>query len=225
MSFFKRVTLTVSSQLEQMIGEIENHDAVVEAGIRESRRLYAKAKVRHARMRQDGERLRRKLDGLRADERTWRERALRCDAKGEGEGEEKALACLSRAKRAGSQAESLAETYRRHAEVERHLGREIDGLRQRVETLEHRRALMRSREATADASARIRETDSGTLLDLNDTFERWEIRLTEAELTTDSICDNDPFEAEFAADEERASLRAELEALRRDPEEKSGGVR
>ena len=48
MSFFRRVTLAVSTQLDRMVGEIENHDAVVEAGIRESRRLYARARVRHA---------------------------------------------------------------------------------------------------------------------------------------------------------------------------------
>lgn len=222
MSFFKRVTLAVSTQLDRMVGEIENHDAVVEAGIRESRRLYAKARVRHSRMRQDGERLRRKLDGLRADERAWRERAMRCDTTAEGE--EKALMCLSRAKRAGAQAESLAESYRRHAEIESHLGREIDGLKQRVETLEHRRHLMRSREATADAAARIRETDTGALLDLDDTFDRWEIRLTEAELTTDSLCETDPFEAEFVAEEEREGLKAELETLRRDREDRPGGA-
>ncbi|MBK1723594.1 PspA/IM30 family protein [Thiocystis violacea] len=222
MSFFKRVTLAVSTQLDRMVGEIENHDAVVEAGIRESRRLYAKAKVRHARMRQDGDRLRRKLDALRADEQAWRERALSCEPTADGE--DKALMCLSRAKRAASQAESLAESYRRHVEVESHLGGEIDGLRQRVETLEHRRQLMRSREATADAASRIRETDTGALFDLDDTFERWEIRLTEAELTTDTLCDSDPFASEFVAAEERAALKAELEALKRNREGRSGGV-
>ncbi len=170
MSFIKRVTLAVSTQVDRMVGEIENHDAVVEVGIRESRRLYAKAKVRHACMRQDGERLHRRLDGLRADTTAWRERALTCEQSDEGE--DRALMCLSRAKRSAVQAESLAETYRHHIEVETHLGHEIDALRQRVESLEHRRQLMRSREATADAASRIRETDSGALLNLDDTFER-----------------------------------------------------
>jgi phage shock protein A len=220
MSFFRRVTLAVSTQLDRMVGEIENHDAVVEAGIRESRRLYAKARVRHERMRQDGERLKRRLDGLRRDEGLWRERALACAAVPEGE--EKALTCLSRAKRAASQAEAAAETYRQHTEVARRLGHEIDGLRQRVETLEHKRQLMRSREATAEAASRIRETDQGALLDLDDTFERWEIRLTEAELTTDTLCDSDPLEAEMVAAEERADLRAELESLKRQAGRRSG---
>ena len=42
-------------------------DAVVEAGIRESRRLYAKAAVRHGRVQEEGRRLREKLETLRAD--------------------------------------------------------------------------------------------------------------------------------------------------------------
>lgn len=223
MSFFRRITLAVSTQLDRMVGEIENHDAVVEAGIRESRRLYAKARVRHARMQHDGERLRRKLDGLHTDEQAWRERALSCPATPEGE--EKALMCLSRAKRAAAQAESLSETYRHHVEVESHLGREIDALRQRVETLEHKRQVMRSREATAEAASRIRETDTGALLDLDETFERWEVRLTEAELGSDSLCDSDPFAAEFVAAEERAALREELADLKRDRDGRTGGAR
>jgi len=223
MSFFKRVTLAVSTGIERMVGEIENHDAVVEAGIRESRRLYAKAKVRHARMQEDGLRLRRRLDGLRADEKAWRERALSCPATPEGE--EKAIACLSRAKRSAEQAESLTDTVRRHLEVEARLGHEIEGLRQRVESMENRRQIMRSREATASAASRIRETDTGGLIDLDDTFERWEIRVTESELTTDTLSDTDPLESEFVAAESRAALKAELEALRRDRDGLSGGAR
>jgi hypothetical protein len=41
------------------------------------------------------------------------------------------------------------------------------------------------------------------------------MRVSEAELTTDALPTRDPMEADFVAEEERASLAAELDDLRR----------
>lgn len=208
MSVFRRITTTLSAQVDRLVGEIENHDAIVETGIRENRRALAKAKVRLARMHEDGERMRRRLDGLRRDAEAWRRRALA------NEDEERAIECLRRAKAAAAQAESLGRSHCAHQEVEQRLTREVDAVRRRVDGLEHRRSLMRSREATADAASRIRETESGSALDLDDTFERWEIRVTEAELQSGEAAPLDAFESELIAGEERSALRAELAELK-----------
>ncbi|EIC20126.1 PspA/IM30 family protein [Thiorhodovibrio frisius] len=222
MSLFKRFTVAVSTRLDRLVGDIENHDAVVEVGIRDSRRLFAQAKVRHQRLCRDGESLRQRLEGLREDERSWRERALACEPTPAGE--DKALQCLRRAHQAARQVASLEQTWQQHQMVERRLAAEIDSLRERVAQLEHRRSLMRSREATATAAVRLHEIDRDPALDLDDTFERWEIRLTEAEMTVDSAVDSDPFEAEFVAAEERDALQAELQALRREQQSQVAGA-
>lgn len=217
MSLIKRLTLAVSSRVEQLVGEIENHDAVVEAGIRECRRLYARAAVRHTRMRAEGERLCARRDGLKREAVAWRERA-RTTAD-----EEQALECLRRARQAAEQAQSLDQACARHAALEQRLAEEIARLRQRVADLEHRRQLMRSRAVTADAASRIRDTEDGTRLDLDEVFERWEVKVTEAEIESDAAPPTDAFAAGFTAEEERAALRAELAALRAaatDPEER-----
>lgn len=213
MSIFKRVTLAVSAQLDRLVGELENHDAVVEAGIRDSRRLYAQAKVRHGRLCHEGEGLRRRLAALRSDEQRWRERALDCDSKPSDE--DMALECLSRARKAAEQAAALEVAYQNHLGVERRLAAQIAALRERVDTLQHRRSLMRTRQAAAAAAGRIQAADMEPTHALEETFERWEVQLTEAELGSAEPAETDTFEAAFLASEERASLRAELDALRR----------
>ncbi|MBK5968472.1 MULTISPECIES: PspA/IM30 family protein [Thiorhodovibrio] len=223
MSLIKRFTVAVSTRLDRLVGDLENHDAVVEVGIRESRRLYAQAKVRYQRLQRDGEALRRQLEERRTDERNWRERALSCEPNAAGE--EKALQCLKRARQAAREAASLEQAWQQHQSVERRLAADIDALRERVAQLAHRRSLMRSREATADAAVRVREAECDPQLDLDETFERWEIRLTEAEMAADQSAQlnavglhavgSDPFEEEFLVAEERAALHAELTALRR----------
>lgn len=239
MSLFKRVSVAVSTRLDRLVGELENHDAVVEAGIRESRRLYAQAKVRYQRLQRDGESLRRRIAQCRADARSWRERALACTPTGAGE--EKALQCVRRARQSEREAASLEQRWQQHQAVERRLAADIDALRERVAQLAHRRSVMRGREATAHAAARVRQAECDPRLDLDETFERWEIRLTEAEMAAEDSAPlgslgshalascmgdgssvdggafgSDPFEAGFLVAEERDALRAELAALRRE---------
>lgn len=209
MSIFKRLTATLSAQVDQLVGEIENHDAVVAAGIRDARRAYATARVRLARLMRDGERLRERLAALRAERDTWRGRAAGCDD------EQRGLDCLRRARRAAAEADALADTLTRHEATTRRLAADVDGLRRHIEDLEHRRRLMRSRCASADAAARLAALDGAPSLDLDDTFERWEIRITESEVTADAGSDADGLAAAFDADEEETALRAELADLKR----------
>ncbi len=208
MSILKRFSATLTSRVDQLVGEIENHDAVVEAGIRDARRAYATAKVRQARLCRDGARLQTRVDALRAQSATWRERAAGCAD------EERALECLRRAKRAGAEADALADSLREQTSTERRLAADIDALRRRVEGLEQRRGLLRSRAASADATARLAELDTHRGDDLEEIFERWEVRIGEREILS-GTCTEDRLADDFEAEEERAELRAELAALKR----------
>lgn len=208
MAFVKRVRASLAARVDQLVGEIENHEAVIEAGIRDRRRAYAQAKIRLGRLRQEGEHLRRRIERCRSEASAWRDRALR------SEDEEAGLECMRRYKRAAEQGHALTETLGPHAEVERRLAREIERMHQRVLTLEHRRHLLRSREAAADAAVRIRVNAPDTSLDLEDALERWEVRVVEGELGCDAGPEGDSFEASFLAEEERTALRTELAALK-----------
>mgnify|MGYP006273269267 CR=1 FL=1 len=208
MSIFKRLSATLSAQVDQLVGEIENHDAVIEAAIHDARRAYATAKVRLARLQADGERLRERRDGLRAQADTWRRRAAGCAEEARG------LECLRRAKRTDAEADALTRTLAQHTTTAR-LTTDVDGLRRRVEALEYRRRLMRSRAAGADAAARLADLDASPALDMDDAFERWEIRIAEQQVRAapgDHM--DEGFAAAFDADEAGAALRAELAALK-----------
>lgn len=183
MSLLKHVTVAISTRLDRLVGELENHDAVVEVGIREQRRLYAQAKVRHQRLHQEGEALRQRLAQWQAEEQRWRERALGCESSSAGE--DTALQCLQRAREAARQAAALQPAWQQHQAIEQRLSGEIQDLRERMLRLEHRRALMRSREASAQARVQVRTAECGVQPDLNETFERWEMRLSETEIAAE----------------------------------------
>lgn len=208
MSIVKRIAATVTARVDQLVGEIENHDAVVEAGIREARQAYARAHVRHARMAQEGQRLRDQITTLETSAAQWQERAAAT------KDDQRALDCLRRRREAEARSRSLRQSLERHRAVEERQARELAAIRERVTGFEHQRQLLRSREATADAAQRIDRFEQTERIGVDDALERWEVRVTESEIGNLGVPEYDPIEEEYLSAEDDASLRAELDALK-----------
>jgi phage shock protein A len=209
MSLFKRISATLFSRVDQAVSQIENHDAVIDASIRDARRVAAHAKVRLTRVRNDGQRLRAKLESLRQAEASWTERARACA----GTDEDTALECLRRRRVCQRQSQELESTLDRHGELERRLTTEVQDLESRVSDISQQRNLMRTRQSAADALRSINAIDSTAAIDIDDTFERWEIQITEAELAAGHTDTTDNLERQFLKAEDREVLRAELRAI------------
>lgn len=209
MSVLKRLTTTLWSRVDHAVGQIENHDAVIDAALRDTRRNSARAKVRLARVRSDGERLRTKLTTLREAEIHWRERA-RAIA---DEDENTALECLRRRRECQRQTSELESMLARHAEVERRLSTDIQSLENRLNTIAQQRNLMRTRQSTAEALRLLNTLDDSANIDIDDTFDRWEIRITETEMEAGQPDQTDAVERQFLETEDREALRAELRGL------------
>lgn len=214
MSLFKRLSATLFSRVDQAVSQIENHDAVIDASIRDARRAAARAKVRLARVHNDGERLHTKLNVLREAEMSWTQRA-RASADND---EDTALECLRRRRDCQRQATELESILERHAELERRLATEVGDLESRVSEISQQRNLMRTRQSAAEALQSINTIDSSSTIDIEDTFERWEIQITEAELATGQADPSDSLERRFLQAEDREALRAELRAITNEQE-------
>lgn len=215
MSLFKRLSATLFSRVDQAVSQIENHDAVIDVSIRDARRAAAQAKVRLTRVRNDGQRLHAKLKTLREAEASWTERA-RASAEND---EDTALECLRRRRVCQRQSADLEATLERHGELERRLASDVQDLESRVSDVSQQRNLMRTRQSAAEALCSINAIDSTTAIDIDDTFERWEIQITEAELATGQTDPADALERQFLKAEDREALRAELHAITSEQED------
>ncbi len=209
MHFFKRISATLFSRVDQVITQMENHDAVIEAAILDTRQAAARAKVRLARVRSDGDGLRARLKGLRREGESWAERA-RSTAPADEDG---AIECLRRRKRRLRQAEEVEKAVGRHREMEEKLSRDIQVADERLAKMSQQRNLMRTRQSAAEALGSLAEADNSLNDGVEDAFERWEISVTEAEMTGQVPLDDDPLEREYLAAEEKEALRGELNAL------------
>lgn len=210
MKIFNRITTTIGSALDRAVGSIENHDALLQASIEQIRRKNAEVKARLNRVRSDIVRLDRKGKELNKQSALWAERAMASDAD-----ESIAIQCMKRRKECLEQIEALEVSRRQLKEVEERLATNVAQIEKRVGELQQRRSVMRSRQAAADACKLSDTLEQGCCVtDIDDTIERWDAQILESEVHCEVYSPGDELERQFSTEEEQASLRAELAALR-----------
>jgi phage shock protein A len=212
MGSFLRWTTGFGSRIDAMVSQIENHDALVNAAIRDAKEARARARVQLKRVRQDGQRMQRRCTELTESERRWKERAVRTA----GDDESRALECVRRMKRTAHERAELSSQTGEHTRIEAQLARDIRRIDDRIENLVQQRNLLRTRQSRAEALAAADQDDGRRLVEVDEILERWEIKVSRVE--TDFDCDldeGDELELTLGAEEEREALRSELDDLLR----------
>ncbi len=209
MKTIKRWTTGIFSRVDWAVSQIENQEALINSALKESRAAVAKAKVQMGRVRQDGNKLRQRLQDEEQAVERWRDRAVKV-AKTD---EPRAVECLRRCKRAEHQRDQLRHRVREHELVETQLAKDIGQMEEKLAELLEKRNLMRTRQSRAEALTNIQADCSDTSSELEEIFDRWEIRVTEKELSGECAIVCDPLEEAFVNDETEAELREELKQL------------
>jgi len=209
MSLFKRLSATVVSNIDRVIGEIENNDAVIKATLSELRKKVAAAKVRLAHVHRQAATLDRKIRKRREDEQLWGERAVAAA----GTDEVKALECMRRRQQCRLQTERLEQSQQHYQLAAGKLARGVEEGEQRLAEMGQKHTLMRARQSTAEALSAAGQVGDDFMQQLEEGFDRWEIRILQEELAVD--CDEvmDPLDCEFSNSENEQMLRDELAAL------------
>ena len=207
MNRMKRWTMSMTSWVDGVLAQVENHEAAVSSAIGRVRHSTARARVQLKRVERDQQALR---DTLLEEEEAidaWRRRAK------SAEDENVALECLRRHKASERRVLRLRQRLGEHERCHKELSDGIRVLNGRLCELTERKNLMRTRQSRAEAAHGMAST-TGPIGDLEDVFDRWETRVGEIEIASECAEPIDAFEAELEAVEESAELRLELEALR-----------
>lgn len=206
MNVLQRFTATFSQSLDRAVGQLENHDAVALAALRQVRASAANAKVRLAAVERDREALAAKLDSLQQLEAKWADRAVNVA----GDDEAKALECLRRRQQCRAQIEATAQALADYDARIAQLSRSVAAMEERLQTLNHERNVLRTRDSVARAQKALMKLQDDDCGALDAVYARWEARIVETEYCTNAVADEDPLAREFARTEEDEALRAEL---------------
>lgn len=219
MSLFTRISTSLRANIEQMVDQIENQDALIEAAISEMKQANGRARARLGRVERDRQALQQQRDTLQQATQQWQQRALRSAAD-----EATALACLQRHNQCDQQLRQLEQNLAQQQAEEARLRARLEHNQRRIAELSQRRHLLRTRESSLQAEQLIGQWQSGPL-DVEAVFERWEGRLLQTEPLahacsaldppTDALADSlaDPLARRFQQEEQDSALRLQLQAL------------
>ena len=217
MSLIRRISTTITSSVDRAVSKVENHDAIINAALRDTQQAAAKSRVRLERVRKDGNSLKQRYKDLELAVQRWTERARAVAA----EDEAKALECLRRRRDCEAQLESLRDSIEKHDELESRIVAQVKKIEARIGEVAQQRNMMRSRQSVAEAMRTINNIEGVSYGEIEDTFDRWEINLGEVEILMGAVSTSDPLDTAFLAEEDTAELRAELESLLANEEEDS----
>ncbi len=209
MNLFTRLTATLSSSVHQMVSHVENHEAIVEAALNETRAASAKAKVRLARLQKESETMLRTLQERETQAAHWEARA-RQSAESDTA---LALECVKRRNLCCTETTQITAMLARQSEVEREVGASVARIETRLAELVQQRSMMRSRHSAADALRVINRIEGSSANGIEEVFDRWEMRITETEYASGAAAPVDALAASFQDQESQESLKAELAAL------------
>lgn len=211
MKSLRRLTASIMASFEGVVGQLENHEALVTASIREAELAASRARAQLSRVQRDGAGLRKRIEELREQAGLWEDRAK----KSLSIDQERALECVRRRQRASAHAEKLEVQAHDHLKLERQLAADLRIVDEKLIALRQQRNIMRTRESRAEALKLVHAADSSAIGELDDIFDRWEARIVTSEDQSRGISadDGDDLSEQFESQEEREKLIAELTSL------------
>jgi phage shock protein A len=193
-----------------MIAQIENHEAIVDSALRDVKETAARAHAQLGRVQRDGQAIRKRLGDLDQQIALWNERAIRASDADQA----KAVECLRRKKRLTNEHADLTAQAEHHTKLERQLGDDIRAIEERLGKLKMQRNLLRTRQTRAEALGALHNDDSRLISELDDIFDRWEVKVSEYEYHAHCLeHEDDGLEREFSQMEDDQDLTRELQEL------------
>lgn len=207
MNLIKRITTSVSATLDSAVDQLENHDAIIDATIKQTRQAVAKTKARINTLRQQQHAYEAQLSEAQEQHALWTQRATRLADKEQ----DKALQCLSRRNQCQNDIDRLSTLIDQQKTLIRDVSLNLGKLQLKMDEMSQKHNLMRSRQAVADVNRAVGRASREE--SVNDTFERWESIVMEHEMAVSDVCARDPLDAEFSEIESEAELLAQLAEL------------
>ena len=204
MKLIKRLSTSITATLDSAVGQLENHDAIVEASIKQTRQSVAKTKARINTLRQQHSAYQSRLNEAREQYDLWTERARKLANSDQA----KALQCVARRNQCEADIGRLSHSEKQQVDLISEVTTNLQNLQTKLDEMTQKHNLMRSRQTVADVNRAF--SDINCDVNLDQTFERWESAVLEHEFAVSDACARDFLDTELTRDEDHADLLAQL---------------
>ncbi|MCJ8276615.1 MAG: PspA/IM30 family protein [Bdellovibrionales bacterium] len=211
MKHITKLVTTVSARFDQLVGQIENHEAIAEATLKQLKVDIREAYVQHRILLKEAETASNKLTHANELRDKWEKRAKSYGK----ENKEKALYCLKQFNAQESEIEFWSEKCRELQESAKTLKTQIARFESNYQKLKLQHQKLVSREKSAQMGISLSEAkDNLATGDISDVFERWEKKVIRSEVEGDMFqITADSESIEMDEQEEQLDLEAQLDDL------------
>lgn len=168
MNAFKRISIALTAQINGLIDQIEDQEAVANAALADIRDSLMKTRFQVKRIQHEQKAFEARITQLRDEEAKWKDRALRT----KDENHDRALECVRRLKKTREEIASTEQQLDAHQKLELQLGEDVAKIEARFEELKRKRSLLIARESRAEAMRKVSEVQNNE--NLGGIFDRWE---------------------------------------------------
>ena len=216
MHSLRRLTTTLVASFDKTVSSMEDHEAIVDATIRDSKKATARATFKLKKMCADNQRLKNQISNLESESEQWEARALRSHK----DNHDDAIKCIAERNRCTDHIDKLTTRLAQQQEHETRAKDAVNRLIERTDSLTSKRSELSSRAATAKATQIIDRLEGDEGLSINETLDRWEERVFESEAisdihTMDCVPKNtiNEFSENFQRQEDQQKLDQDLASL------------
>lgn len=209
MKTFRRLFVTLKSQIDSVADEFENHEALAGAAIKDLESIGSKTRIHLHKVREMAHRYEKRLDDLNAEADRWAARAVAVRE----QDEQRALECVRRLRATKQQIEHLDKQLRDTRAMDTRVKADLDRIQTELQTVKKKRELFAARQNRADLMAMLDKHGFERGDDIEAIFERWETNIVGAEFNYQDIEEIDDLAAGFEKEEEQADLKALLDEL------------
>lgn len=213
MSIIKRIATTLHASVDRTVASIENHDAVVQATLKEQQRSVAKASVKLRHLETISKRQQENIDRLKQRIESWSARAKSIAETDK----EKALDCLVQRQADQRLLDIALKEQETHQTLLARMQGNVIELQERVSDMQSQHRDLQMRDTVARAKTGLDEIESHSVANINDTFERWEVSVEAREMDNALVTHASKLplslDDEFTQKENQEALEKELNAL------------
>lgn len=210
MNTFKRIILSVKSQIDSAADQFENHEALADVAIDELKKLGADNAIQLRHVRHKLQLLEERSADLSGQAQKWETRAIQV-AK---EDKEKALECVKRLQTTRMQIQDTERQLSKFRNIEIKISDAIKLIQEKIDDLKQKKTLLAARQQQVRTQTALNEQPERTIEELSSVFDRWEDTLVAGEFQSQDVSmQEDALTEEFERQEQRMDLENMLESL------------
>ncbi len=209
MNTFFRIFTTVRHQLDNVVSDFENHEALADVALNDLQQLQGQTRLQLHRIRKLIQQHEENIKKQKQQADTWTKRALSL----KDNDETAALECMKRLRHCKQSIQSLQKNLDTTRDQESKMQNNLQSIQEQLHQLSSKKHELIARQQQTKIFHQTRSPSQSTQSSANQIINRWEETLISQEDETFDSVDFDPFNKQFEEEEDMLELKSMLDEL------------